>query len=142
MVRRVAAVRGLADRLGLTLEAEHTDSEHAAVLGAAISGDREVIETLAPAFEQLGSAVASLVNVLDVGQVIIGGPAVVNGPDLYLDPIRAALANKPIARQVQAIGVRQSGLGDQGAVVGAAAMIFQENYGPNLVTSEEGDLNA
>lgn len=142
MVGRAAAVPGLSGRLQLTLERENTDSDHAAVLRAAAAGDREVIEMLSPVFDQLGSAVASLVNVLDVGQVIIGGPAVDHGPDLYLGPIQTAVATKPIARQIQSVGVRRSDLGERGAVVGAAAMIFQEAYGPNLMPAHTEELNA
>jgi len=141
MVSRIGDRPELAARLDVSLEAEQTDHDHERVIAAAVAGDREVIRTLAPAFDLLGGAVASLVNVLDVESVIIGGPAVEHGPQLYLQAIRTAVAAKPIARQVQKVDVAQSGLGDRGAVIGAAAMIFQEEFGPNLVTSGNKELH-
>lgn len=141
MVSRVAARQDLAGRIGLTLGPENVDSDHRKLLRLAARGDAEVMATLAPAFEQLGIGIASLINVLDVDHVILGGPAVSREPELYLEPVLTAVTGRPIARQVQNIQVTHSSLGDRAAVIGAAATIFQEAYGPNLATSSPKEIH-
>lgn len=140
MVGRTAAKRELAERIGLALGPENIDHDHRKLVRLAADGDPEVIATLAPAFEQLAFGVTSLINVLDVDHVILGGPAVSREPELYLGPIRAAVAGRPIARQVQNVKVTHSSLGVRAAVIGAAATIFQEAYGPNLATASPKEI--
>lgn len=134
MVARVKKVEpGVQERLGLRFTMASLDSDHELILKAAAGGDRRLRSAITPSLEQLGIAVASLVNVLDVGHVVVGGPAVVGAPDLYLTAIRGAISTRPIARRVQHVGVVHSSLGGLAAVVGAASLIFHETYAPSLL---------
>ncbi len=129
------SVPGVKERLGLRFTAASLDADHERILKAAAAGEGDVQEAIAPALEHLGLAVASLIDVLDIGHVVVGGPAVTGSPGPYLDAIRRSIASVPIARGVQRVSVVHSDLGGLAAVVGAASLIFHDTFAPSLLNT-------
>ncbi|MEO3888333.1 ROK family protein [Nonomuraea sp. B5E05] len=89
------------------------------VVGAARDGDADAVGVLARGGRALGRALAGVVNVWDPDVVILGGGVLAAG-ELYLAPLRAALAAGvlPVLADVPVVTAR---LGDDAVLVGAAA---------------------
>ncbi|MEO3796129.1 ROK family protein [Nonomuraea sp. B10E15] len=89
------------------------------VVGAAGEGDADALGVLARGGRALGRALAGVVNVWDPDVVILGGGVLAAG-ELYLAPLRAALAAGvlPVLADVPVVTAR---LGDDAVLVGAAA---------------------
>jgi glucokinase len=94
-----------------------------AVVEAARRGDAGARRAVAETVEALAKGVASLIGVLNPEVVVLGG-GVMQARDLFLDPIRAA-----VARWAQPVALRQcrieaSALGRDAGVLGAARLGF------------------
>ncbi|MGP3936209.1 ROK family protein [Nonomuraea sp. KM88] len=89
------------------------------VVRAAGEGDADALGVLARGGRALGRALAGVVNVWDPDVVILGGGVLAAG-ELYLAPLRAALAAGvlPVLTDVPVVTAR---LGDDAVLVGAAA---------------------
>lgn len=120
------------DRLGVSFASGTTDDQYEAIASAAAAGNKHAVELIAVSAEYLAGAVTSLVNILDVDHVVLGGPALMVVGPIYLDSIRAAITQQPIARRAQNVSVAQSSLERLAAPIGAASLIFHEAYAPHL----------
>nr|WP_236667774.1 ROK family protein [Nonomuraea sp. K271] len=89
------------------------------VLERARAGDADAAGVLARGGRALGSALAGVVNVWDPDVVIVGGGVLAAG-ELYLGPLRAALA-AGVLPVLADVPVRTARLGDDAVLVGAAA---------------------
>jgi glucokinase len=105
------AVRGRTDApssvAGLAREAER--------------GDAIAREVFAEAGEVLGSALANLVNLLDVECVVIGGGVSGAGAPLF-DAVRDALRRRAVTADGAATPVRRAALGADAGMIGAAIL--------------------
>lgn len=105
--------------------------EHAAVTGqtltgrelvaAALAGDVVARRVIDDAGTRIGSALASLVTLLDPERIVVGGDLAAAG-DLLLDPLVVALRRGAMPAVADDLSVAQSALGDRAEVLGALAL--------------------
>jgi predicted NBD/HSP70 family sugar kinase len=129
----VAAVRQrLATGVDSCLNSSTVD--HPAVVRAALAGDEvaaSVIETVAG---YLSDVVVSVVNMLDIDLIVLGGHATHGVGERYRETIAKALATRPIARRVHTAAVELSPLGADAGPIGAASLVFHAEFSPSLAT--------
>ncbi|HVX47595.1 MAG TPA: ROK family transcriptional regulator [Mycobacteriales bacterium] len=109
--------------------------DHRKILRAAVAGHARASAIVTESARQLGDAVASLINVLDVGTVILGGHAIADAGDLYLAAVRDAVRDRPVARRTQHIQVMRSSPDVLAGAVGAASVVFHDLYTPRIQPS-------
>lgn len=91
---------------------------------AARRGDGAAIEMLAWAGHKLGCALGSVVNVLDIRKIVVGGGLSAAG-DLLLAPTREALKRSTMPAWVEDLEVVLEPLGNDAALLGAARLAFE-----------------
>jgi len=83
---------------------------------------------LTDAGHRLGNALAPVISVLDLGTVVLAAP-----PDLFDGPLREAAVHKLRKRIMpvlaEALDVRLSGLGEDGVLLGASALVLSAELG-------------
>jgi predicted NBD/HSP70 family sugar kinase len=92
------------------------------VIAAAGSPALTAILTLAA--EKQASALLSVVNVLDVDEVVIGGEHFAEVEELFLPIIRDRLENRSFRRQIAGTRVTVSTVGEAANAVGAAELVL------------------
>jgi glucokinase-like ROK family protein len=85
---------------------------------AAARGDLVAQEILAEAGDQLGVAIASLVNLFNPDIVVVGGGVAQTG-DLFLEPIRKAVQKRSLPAAAYAVRITTSLLGKRSSSMGA-----------------------
>lgn len=99
-------------------------------LGAALALARDRSPAASRAVDDIGtiigSAMASLVNVLNPQAILIGGPMAAAGPQL-LDAIEAEIGRRALPRAAQEVTVTRSRLGDRAEVLGAVAAVLTDS---------------
>lgn len=90
---------------------------------AALAGDALALQVVREAAENLGIAVAGLLNLLNPSVVIFGGGFTRLG-DLLLEPLRAAVRARTLVTSVEAARIVTSELGARAVAVGAATSIL------------------
>ncbi|MFC6081829.1 ROK family transcriptional regulator [Sphaerisporangium aureirubrum] len=106
---------------------------HAAICAAALAGDppaREVIELVAA---RLADAAVSIVNMLDIDLLVLGGPASQQVGPLYHAVVAGAVASRPLARRLHRTRVELSPLTADAAAIGAASLVLHSAYSPRLL---------
>ncbi|GAA4940943.1 putative NBD/HSP70 family sugar kinase [Nonomuraea thailandensis] len=107
-------------------------SDHAAICAAAAAGEplaRRVIERAA---ERLADAAVSLVNMLDIDLLVLGGPALREVGGIYRQAIERAVSGRSLARRLHAVRVETSPIAADAAAIGAASLVFHTTYAPRL----------
>ncbi len=94
------------------------------VHAAALAGDQACVEVLAWAGHKLGVLLGSVVNLLDIRKVIVGG-GVSRAGDLLLDPAREAMRRSVIPSMCEGIEIVQETRGNDVAMLGAARLVFE-----------------
>jgi glucokinase-like ROK family protein len=94
---------------------------------AAQGGDAVSQQVLADAGRHIGSALASLINLLNPGLVVIGGGVAQAGAHL-LDPLRQAIAERTMRAASQATRVVVSELGRQAVALGAVSVALEQTF--------------
>ncbi|MGR6917063.1 ROK family transcriptional regulator [[Actinomadura] parvosata] len=115
-----------------------TGADHAAICAAAASGEpaaRRVIERVA---QRLADAAVSVVNMLDIDLLVLGGPALREVGEIYREVIARAVAERPLARRLHAVRVETSPIAADAAAIGAASLVFHATYAPRLGTLVSG----
>jgi len=92
-------------------------------LGAA-DGPGE-IEVLRRAGERLGTALATVLSALDIGDVILSGPEPV-GTETFRQATIDAVAARTMPEISEDLTLRASSFGDDDVVLGAAALVLDE----------------
>jgi glucokinase-like ROK family protein len=108
--------------------------DHEDVCTAALAGDpvaAAVIETVAA---HLAGLMVTVVNLLDIDLIVLGGHGTDGVGELYRDAIRRALENRPIARRLHTTAVELSPIGTDAASIGAASLVFHAEFSPTLST--------
>lgn len=115
----------LASRLELSgaRDAIRTDFERIAF--AATRGDEGAAQLVSRAAEHLAQAVVGLSNTLDPKEIVLAGPALELVGDIYASTIQESLAARFFMRPVHEVAVRLSGLGLDGAALGAAISVLR-----------------
>lgn len=101
---------------------------------AARRGDATARATVAETAAHLGGAVTGLVNALNPGAVILGGPTVQQWGDALLDTVRETVAARALPVPAQSVRILSGQAGDVVVPLGAAALI-RERAGELLVAS-------
>ncbi|SDL69819.1 ROK family transcriptional regulator [Nonomuraea jiangxiensis] len=111
---------------------------HAAICARAAAGEpaeRRVIERVAG---RLAAAAVSVVNMLDIDLLVLGGPALGEVGEIYREVIATAVSSRPLARRLHAVQVRTSPIAADAAAIGAASLVFHSTYAPRLGTLLSG----
>jgi glucokinase len=99
-----------------------------AVFRAASNGENDAIEILTSAGEALGVSTAFLVNVLDPEMIIVGGGLGTAG-GLYWDAFERSCREHIFADNTRGLPIVAARLGIEAGLVGAAAVVFAQQYG-------------
>lgn len=99
---------------------------------AAKAGDDLALEEVRRSAESLGYGVASLVNVLDVELVVLGGSGFRDADDLYRDEVQRVVEERIMARDRRTVRVELSKAGEDAGAVGAASLLLDATYSPRL----------
>lgn len=100
------------------------DLSLAQVLSAASAGDPVAGPVLTQAGQDLGVAIANLLNLLNPGVVVLGG-SLPHAGALLLEPMRAALRERVLSTSLETTAVRVSALGDDAVALGGATLVLQ-----------------
>ncbi|WP_433301702.1 ROK family transcriptional regulator [Actinoplanes sp. CA-030573] len=117
----------LRDRLAT---ATSDSSAYDAVARAAVSGDEIAFEVLERAAAHLSVAVTSVVNLLDLGRLVLTGPGVAVAGSIYARRVRAHLERTAHARNRHPVTVELSAQPRDAAGIGAAALVVQASIAP------------
>ena len=112
-------------RLGPT-----TSSAYDAIARAAVNGDPAAYELVDTAAGHLAVAVTSVVNLLDLGRLVLTGPGVALAGSIYARRLRAHLARTAHSRHRHDITVELSAQPRDAASIGAAALVVQASVAP------------
>lgn len=140
----IGTLEGLASRLAISAEAAKevyrgkapelaklagTDLANirSGILAKSIdAGDKAIEEIVRRAAEQVGRGVGSLVNILAPDVVVIGGGLAEAMPDLFLNCVRKGAKRNALPSLSDCYEIRIAELGDNSAVIGAAALVKQQ----------------
>ncbi|CAM5539159.1 Sugar kinase OS=Streptomyces antimycoticus OX=68175 GN=SANT12839_016680 PE=3 SV=1 [Streptomyces antimycoticus] len=125
-----------AARLGMLLgpRAAHDPREaHRVVSAAAGAGDPVAEKAVRQVAAAIGRGALSLVDLLDIDLVVLGGPFFTDGvAALYTAEISRIVNDFPTARRLRRVDVERSVLSREAAAVGAASTIFHATFTPRL----------
>ncbi|XVU27962.1 ROK family transcriptional regulator [Actinoplanes sp. CA-054009] len=105
-------------------------SAYDAIARAAVSGDPDAHEVIEEAAGYLSVAVTSMVNLLDLGRIVLTGPGVAVAGSIYARRLRTHLARTAHARGRHEVQVELSAQPRNAAGIGAAALVVQASIAP------------
>ncbi|MEY9842602.1 ROK family protein [Streptacidiphilus sp. EB103A] len=89
--------------------------------------------TVQQAAKAIGRGVLSVIDLLDLGLVVVGGPFFTEEvADVYLTEIEHAVNAYPTARRLRRVRVERSVNSSEAVAVGAASTIFHSTFAPRL----------
>lgn len=103
---------------------------------AAQAGDTVSQQLLNDAGRHIGSAIASLINLLNPGVVLIGG-GVTNAGDFLLGPIRQAVNERTMRPSLRAARIERAGLGRRSTALGAVSLALTTTFQGYVETHRE-----
>lgn len=106
---------------------------YTAIQQAAMAGDDLARRCVTQNAHLVGRAVVSLVNLLDVEMIVLGGKALRDVGPLYEQEVQQVLNDMIVARTWRRVKVTLSQVGEDAAAVRAAALILYECYTPQLL---------
>lgn len=122
----VASIRGLLQQIAeQTGEPAPTWEE---VLAAAQQGDTAVQAALQQAGTHLGTAVAHLIGILNVQQIVIAGQMSRAG-DSFLAGVRTAVNQRVLPTMAAGTHISYTTLGDDVVLMGASALVLKQQLG-------------
>ncbi|MET0418811.1 MAG: ROK family transcriptional regulator [Actinoplanes sp.] len=101
-----------------------------AIARAAVNGDPDAYRLIDAAAGHLSVAVTSMVNLLDLGRLVLTGPGVALAGSIYARRLRAHLSRTAHARLRHDIAVELSAQPRDAASIGAAALVVQASIAP------------
>ncbi|MFI0464826.1 ROK family protein [Saccharopolyspora sp. 5N102] len=101
---------------------------------SAADGDATATRVLRVAATRLGQALASVVSVLDVDRVVLGGPALRHVAELVRARVAKVVDAQVWAPKVRPVRVETALIGDDAGAVGAASLVLDHAYSPRLTT--------
>jgi predicted NBD/HSP70 family sugar kinase len=120
--------------LSLTLEPNREFTDYEVICQAAAGGHPVARQVIHRAAAKVAIAATTLVNIVDVERIVLGGKGVryVVGP--YQEAISDAVNSRSIARGVRKVIVEPSLIGEDAGARGAAALVLDGAYSPQLAT--------
>jgi glucokinase len=113
-----SAIAALAQDQGVQAGGGALDAARVAAL--ARQGDRQALAVLNQAASYLGIAIASVINLLNLEAVIVGG-GVSESFDLLYEPLCCEIRQRAFAIPARRLSILKAGLGNDAGVLGAAA---------------------
>jgi glucokinase-like ROK family protein len=101
---------------------------------AGLSGDPIATHIIQEAGGYLGIAIANMLNLLNPGLIVLGGDLVAAGPVLLQAVQQTALA-RAIPKAGKEVTIITGDLGDDVVAIGAATLVFQHAFQPNMITN-------
>ncbi len=96
------------------------------------SGNHDAIQAVQAAGRLIGSVLASIVNVVNPGTIVIGGDLAAAGPE-FLARIREVVYRRSTALSTSHLSIVRAQLGDDAGITGAAAMVIEHVLSPNAI---------
>lgn len=109
-------------------------ADYAKVCHLAAEGDAVATRVLRQAATRLGQALASVVSVLDVERVVLGGPALRHVEELFRSRVEKAVNGHVWASDIRPVRVQTALIGEDAGAVGAASLVLDRAYSPRLAT--------
>jgi glucokinase-like ROK family protein len=106
--------------------------DFATICKAAMTGDELAMEEIRRSAHLLGCGVVSLVNLLDVELVVLGGSGFRDADDIYRNEVQRVVEERIMARDRRALRVQLSMAGEDAGAVGAASLLLEATYAPRL----------
>jgi len=143
----LASGRAISDRVILEIEAGRVSSLTDSVQGdlkkidtrlvadAARAGDPLAREVFSQAVEYIGTAIASMINLLSPQIVLLGG-GVAQAEDLILDRIRQIATERTVQTRTRKVKIEPVTYGQNAATKGAIALILNETLNLNYLDDE------
>ncbi|MFC7342608.1 ROK family transcriptional regulator [Saccharopolyspora griseoalba] len=100
----------------------------------AVAGNSAARNVLRRTATRLGQSLASVVSVLDVDRVVLGGPALRHVAELVRSRVAKVVNTQVWAPHVRPVQVESALIGTDAAAVGAASLVFDHTYSPRLNT--------
>ncbi|MBU6529607.1 ROK family protein [Streptomyces mayonensis] len=113
---------------------ERADLTARDVADGARSGDLTCINLLKAAGEQIGRALAAMINFFNPSLVVIGGGVALSG-DLLLAAIRHRVYDLSLPLATRSLRVEMSALSNQAGMIGAAFTAIEELLSPQQLTT-------
>jgi len=101
-----------------------------AIARAAVGGDPLAYQVLDQAARWLSVSVTSVVNLLDLGRLVLTGPGVAVAGSIYARRLREHLNRTAHSRQRHGISVELSAQPRDAAAIGAAVLMVQASVAP------------
>ncbi|MCP4291959.1 MAG: ROK family transcriptional regulator [bacterium] len=111
-----------------------------ALENAALSGDPLALKIVNEAAKNLGTAVASLLNLLNPAVVVMGGDLTRLG-ELLLAPLRRRVRSRTLVSSVSAAKILASELGTQSVSIGAATLVLKSALEDSRLFPELGQTH-
>jgi predicted NBD/HSP70 family sugar kinase len=138
--RIVAAVESRITAGESSALAGRTGLHFADVCRAAGDGDGLALDEVRRAAWRLGCGVVSLVNMLDVELIVLGGRSMRSVGDIFRGEVHRAVAERAMASDLRAMRVELSRVGEDAAAVGAAALVMHTAFAPRQAGLERAGL--
>jgi glucokinase-like ROK family protein len=101
-----------------------------AIYECAKAGDALALEAFSKTGSFLGIGLLNLLHLINPPLVVIGG-GVSRAGDLILEPVRKIIKLRGLTETVKATKIVESGLGENGTVIGAATLILADLFASN-----------
>lgn len=125
LVAAAVSDTALAARLGLTGARDTIRADFESIARAAVAGDDGALRLITGAADRLAQAILGLVNTLDASEIVLAGPALELVGDIFTTTVQDAVDRCSFMRPVHGVAVRLSGLGLDGAALGAAISVLR-----------------
>ena len=97
-----------------------------------LSGDRDAAETVRNAGREIGSALATVVNLLNPSVIVLGGSIARAGEDLIAG-VREVVYRRSMPLATRDLQIVQSRGGENAGALGAATMVIQQVLSPTAI---------
>ncbi|HMP91002.1 MAG TPA: ROK family protein [Kiritimatiellia bacterium] len=119
----MAAYRGETPVIFETAGTDLSDIRSSLLADAVKSGDKVVERIIRNAAKRIGEAVATVSNLLAPDTVVLGGGLVEALKDIFLEEVRDTVSKRVMESFAKGMQINVASLGDDAAVMGAAALI-------------------
>lgn len=108
----------------------------------ALAGDSLALEEVRRSAWRLGCGAVSLVNLLDLELIVLGGRAFREVGHIYKDEVQKVVNDRIMARTRRNVLVELAKAGEDAGAVGAASLMLDATYSPRLVELERARVVA
>ena len=110
----------------------------ASLIDLARQSDTNAVAIIREAGEHLGIAIASMVNMINPGCVVIGG-GLASAADLLLDPLRATLRRRGLPVAAEHVAILPGALGTDVVAIGGVTIVIQHAFNtPTMLPKAAG----